>query len=354
MYQFIVNPASRSGKGSLLWKELELYMKGENIPYQVHLSEKPGDIARIMRELTSSPSQGDSYLAAGGTTLFPADPDPKEGVMDHPDQYPVKAVVLGGDGTLNEALQGVCDFSKTAIGYIPTGSSNDMARDLGIKLPPIQTLKSILRSDKMRHMDLGVLTLNNVFDEKNRLGDPSVKTMKQYFGVSSDIGFGAAVCEQALSSKDKKVLNALGLGKLSYLKIALNQLMGIGDVSADLYLDGDETPIHLNRIILLAGMVHRFEGGGFQFCPHAVPDDGLLDICAIGDLSTATILRALPTAYAGKHFQYDNIDEYRARSYRVETSKPLWVHTDGEVSVKSSSVSLTCLEKRLHLIDYVY
>ncbi|MCR4589182.1 MAG: diacylglycerol kinase family lipid kinase [Lachnospiraceae bacterium] len=347
MYQFIVNPASKSGKGNLLWKELELYMKGEEVPYEAHLSEKPGDIARIMRELTAP-------YATGDTTLFPADPAPAEGCMDHPDDYPLKVIVLGGDGTLNEALQGVCNFSKTAIGYIPTGSSNDMARDLGVKLPPIQTLKSILRSDRMLHMDLGELTYNNISDEKSRLHDDSISSMKRYFGVSSDIGFGAAVCEQALSSKGKNVLNTLGLGKLSYLNIALHQLMSIGDVSAELYLDDNPDPIHLNRIILLAGMIHCYEGGGFKFCPHAVANDGLLDICAIGDLSTATILKALPTAYAGNHFKYDHIDEYRAKSYRVETSAPLWVHTDGEVSVKSSSISLTCLEKRLHFIDYLY
>ncbi len=347
MYQFIVNPASKSGKGSLLWKELELYMKGEEIPYTAHLSEKPGDIARIMRELTAP-------LAGGDAGQIPADPDPAEGCMDHPDDYPLKVIVLGGDGTLNEALQGVCNFSKTAIGYIPTGSSNDMARDLGLKLPPIQTLKSILRSDKMRHMDLGVLTLNNMFDKKGRPITDGSYPSRSYFGVSSDIGFGAAVCEQANSSKKKSFLNTLGLGKLSYLNIALTQLMNIGDVSADLYLDDIPAPIHLDRLILLAGMNHRYEGGGFQFCPHAVADDGLLDICAIGDLDTKTILRALPTAYAGNHFKFAHIDEYRAKSYRVETSAPRWVHTDGEVSVQSSSISLTCLEKRLHFIDYLY
>ena len=60
----------------------------------------------------------------------------------------IKLVVLGGDGTMNEVLQGVADFQHTYIAYIPTGSSNDLARDLKITGEPLEILKQILKPKK--------------------------------------------------------------------------------------------------------------------------------------------------------------------------------------------------------------
>lgn len=184
---------------------------------------------------------------------------------------PVNLIILGGDGTVNEALQGIRDFSKVSIGFIPTGSGNDLARDMKLGKDPLKILDSILREDISRKVDLGKLTIKNETDASMKKGGANAPDSR-FFVVSSGIGFDAAVCEEALSSRLKDTLNKLKLGKLTYLGIALKQLITAKDVSCDLYLD-DKPPIHLKRFLFSAFMIHKYEGGGFKFCPDADAGD---------------------------------------------------------------------------------
>ena len=87
MYHMIINPASRSGRGKQYWTILENYLNDHNINYTAHISQKLGHVTEIMRELTRS--------------------------LDS-NSEPIKVIVLGGDGTVNEALQGICNFEKAA------------------------------------------------------------------------------------------------------------------------------------------------------------------------------------------------------------------------------------------------
>lgn len=306
MYHIIINPASRSGKGLKIWKEqIEPALLRGNVSYHPYFSRKSGDVARIAGEIMSSA------------------------------EAPVSLIILGGDGTVNEALHGIPDPSVVTIGYIPTGSSNDLARDLGIPTVPTAALDLILNSGRRRSMDLGIVSY------------PDGET--RHFAVSCGIGFDAAVCEEALRSRIKKFLNKLGLGKLTYLGIALKQLFATKAISAKLILD-DQPPIDIGSILFTACMIHRFEGGGFMFCPDADATDGMLDLCAAGDLSKLFVLFALPTAFQGKHFRFRGITPYRAKQVTIETASPLWVQTDGEVTRKSSRITVSCRQNAFHII----
>lgn len=306
MYHIIVNPASRSGKGQKIWKEqIEPALLRGNVSYRPYFSRKAGDVARIAGEIVS------------GTDA------------------PVTLILLGGDGTVNEMLRGIPDPSRVTVGYIPTGSSNDLARDLGIPSIPTAALDLILNSGRRRSMDLGTVTYPD--------GE------RRHFAVSCGIGFDAAVCEEVLRSKMKKILNKLGLGKLIYLGIALKQLFGTKATPAKLILD-DQPPVDIGSILFTACMIHRFEGGGFMFCPDADDSDGMLDLCAAGDLSKLLVLFALPTAFQGKHFRFEGITPYRAKRVVIETGSPLWIHTDGEVVRKSSRITITCEQNAFHII----
>ena len=176
-YHIIVNPASRSGKGLRIWKEqVEPVLLKENVSYQYYFSEKSGDIAKLTSEILSARTD-----------------------------TPVNLILLGGDGTVNEALQGIPGPSWTSshvtLGYIPTGSSNDLARDIGIPTSPEAALDLILHTGKALPMDLGTVA----FPDGG----------KRFFIVSTGIGYDAAVCEEILRSKLKKVMNRIGLGKLT-------------------------------------------------------------------------------------------------------------------------------------------
>ncbi|MDE6065100.1 MAG: acylglycerol kinase family protein, partial [Lachnospiraceae bacterium] len=91
MYHIIVNPASRSGRGRLIWKEtIKPALIERQIPYKAYFSKKAGDVTRLAHKITSQ---------AGGDDL--------------------RLIILGGDGTVNETLQGISSFEHVVIGYIP-------------------------------------------------------------------------------------------------------------------------------------------------------------------------------------------------------------------------------------------
>ncbi len=307
MYHIIINPASRSGKASKIWqKQIEPALQREDISYRAYFSQKAGDVARIARS-----------------------------ILNACDDIPLKLIILGGDGTVNEALQGMTDTSRILLGYIPTGSSNDLARDLGLPKNPLAALDLILHSGLPMSMDLGTVTYPD--GEMRR------------FAVSCGIGFDAAVCEEALRSKIKRTMNRLGLGKLTYLGIALRQLFASRAVSATLTV-GDATPVSIGSMLFVACMLHRFEGGGFMFAPDASADDGILNLCAVGDLSKLFILFALPTAFKGKHYRFRGITPYEASVLTIETTQPLWVHTDGEVYRRSRRIEVSCERRAIRIL----
>ena len=167
--------------------------------------------------------------------------------------------------------------------------------------------------------------------------------------MSSGIGFDAAVCEEALASKFKNTLNKIGLGKLTYLSIALKQLIKARKVTCSITL-ADGKMIRLPKFLFVAGMVHQYEGGGFKFCPGADYQDGLLDVCVVGNIPKWLILFALPTAFSGQHYRFCGIDRYSASCIHLETSIPLWVHTDGEVTAKSDYITMTCEKNKLQIL----
>lgn len=312
MYHIIINPASKSGRGKQIWNQLVPILEQKNISYKAYFTQGINDACAFAADITSAPLENTVFI-----------------------------IVLGGDGTMNEVLQGIKDYDKTVLAYIPTGSSNDLARDLGITKEPAKALMHILDNPSVTRMDIGKLTYESCEN------DLPVKT--RYFNVGAGIGFDAAVCQEALHSAIKDTLNRLGLGKLTYLGIALKQLIAAKSVSCEITCD-DKEPLKLSKFLFIVSMIHRYEGGGFMFCPAADYTDGLLDICIAGPISKWKLLRILPTAFSGKHTGFKNIYMFRAKTVRIKTSAPLWVQTDGEVETKSDALTVTCLQKQLQMI----
>lgn len=308
MYHIIVNPASRSGKGVTLWKTIaEPYLMEQKVEYISYFSGKPGEAAALAAKITAD-----------------ATPD-----------APKNLIILGGDGTFNETLQGIKDFSAVTVGYIPTGSSNDLARDLGIPKDTKQAVEMAVQTGKLHQMDVGCVTFKD--------------DTKRYFAVSCGMGFDAAVCEETNRSAFKRALNRIGLGKLAYLAIAVKQLLLAKVVSCEVTLDNQKA-FTIPKFLLLAGMLHKYEGGGFKFCPDALADDGIFDICTAANvLPKWVILLVLPSAFFGKHYAFPGIDPYKASTINLTTSAPVWIHTDGEVLRCDDTLNITCMKKALKI-----
>lgn len=303
MLHFIVNPASSTGNGGKIWKEAESKLIKANTPYRLYLTTGTGSAKLYASEITAT-------------------------------NEPVIIVVLGGDGTINEVLTGIRDFGLVTLGYIPAGSSNDLARDLMLTRDPESALSSILHPKEYAYMDVGIIKYQN--EEKN-------------FGVSTGIGFDAAVCHEALHSKIKNVLNKLHLGKLTYVGIALKQLAKTQKQGCTIILD-DTRKIRLDRFYFVTCMIHKYEGGSFMFCPDADYKDGILNVCVAGNLSKPRVLRILPTAYKGKHTHFSGITTYQAKKVTIVTDVPCPVHADGESCGIQSTITMTQDVKQLRVI----
>lgn len=308
-YDFIVNPKARSGNGELIWRRLEPELKKRRLTYRVHMTGQQGHARIIAEELTAD---------GGERTL----------------------VVLGGDGTVNEVINGICHPQKITLGYIPIGSSNDFARGLGLPNDPKLALDIVLGCRRLVHMDIGELSFEN--------GSGNVWKTRRFL-VSAGMGFDAAVCHEVSVSRMKVFLNRLGLGKLSYAAVALHRLVKDRPEQVVLTLPDGEKKV-FDKTYFAAFMNLGYEGGGFHFCPEASPEDGALDVILAHGLSLPKILFLLPLAFGGKHVGFKGIDIIRCESVRLEARNPLLLHTDGEPESPRRCVRAGVLGEKLKVI----
>lgn len=303
MYSFIINPNSRTGRGRDMWAHLEETLKERQISYRAYITEFPGHATKIVKQLTS-------------------------------DLNKHKIIVLGGDGTMDEVVNGITDFSKVTLGYIPTGSSNDFARSIGIPQDPMEALEAVLNPGHIRRMDVGHLVH----------GDKECN-----FAVSAGIGFDAAICHQEASTNTKTVLNKLGLGKLTYVGIALKMLFKIKPQKMTVTLD-DHKKLEFKKAYFATAMNHPYEGGGCKFCPKADYSDKLLDVIVVANLSKLKILLLLPTAFFGKHVLFKGVYTYKCKKADFVSETPFPIHTDGEAVNTTSHMTATLHPDQLYLI----
>lgn len=303
MYHFIVNPNARTGLGHKIWVQLEAVLKSRSVPYQVHFTHYQNHAASIAKKITS---------------------DGKKHTI----------VALGGDGTVNEVVNGITDLSLTTLGYIPIGSSNDFARGMNIPQDPFAALELVLSPSAFTYTDIGVLSM----------GD----TMRRFAG-SSGIGFDAAVCERVAVSKLKSFLNRIKLGKLTYAAIALSQLAFMKKVHLSLTLD-DGTEKEFPDSYFAAGLLQGYEGGGLLFCPNAKKADGLLDIIVVSGLSRLKVITLLPLAFRGKHTRFRGVHIFRAKSASIKSDIKASVHTDGEPLSRQRELRISLAGEKLRVI----
>lgn len=303
MLNFIINPTSSSGNAEKIWQKVSKILAKKMITYNAHLTKGPGSATDFARQ-----------ICAGEETPT--------------------IVVIGGDGTVNEVLSGISDFSKVIFGYIPAGSANDLARDLKLNSDTDDALSAVLEPKEYIMLDVGNVKAGE--DERN-------------FAVSCGIGYDASICHEALNSTIKDTLNRFHLGSLTYVVIALKQLIKAPRLSCTITLD-DGNSFKFTKFLFACVMNTRFEGGGIMFCPNAKYDDGILDVCCAHNIMKPKVLRILPTAYKGEHIRFKGIEQYRAKKVVVTSSSPACVHADGESVGIHSEMVVTLNKGQLKMI----
>lgn len=312
MYHFIINPKASSGKSIKIWKQVERVLQREQVEYEVHILKSAKETTEFVRKLTEKRE---------------CDVPEKEKLKDKKECH---IVVLGGDGTLNTVLNGICDFEHTILSCIRTGSGNDFARNMGVKKDARQAIAHLLYSPEKVKLDYGV-----AYYESESICDT------HRFIISSGVGYDADICEEVHRSKLKRILNRVGLGKLVYLVIGIKQIFVRKNSGAIIYMDNSETG-RIKKLFFAVGMIHEKEGGGVPFCPLANPTDGLLDVCLVKEMPKWKLLLAIIMVYGKKHVRFKNILVRRCKRLEIVPDKPQWFHMDGETSHRIKRITMEC------------
>ena len=307
---FIVNKASRTGKAEELWNRVEEYLSVNKVNYEVHFTSGPYDATKFAKAATSK-----EELVA----LF----------------------VMGGDGTLNEALNGIEDFEKTIYTPLPSGSANDFAKGIGLEGDALEILDRAIHTEEYKKLDIGKISyIDNEEKESTRL-----------FGVSAGIGVDAYVCLQALDSKLKKFLNKFGAGSATYGLLTVGDIftMPFSDAKVTIHYDGKTTVRDINSTIFAAAMNCKAEGGGIPMAPDAKPDSGHLTAFIAHDISRFRCFTLLPYLVAGKHMGKEGFDLVDFDKIQIDMKDKMCVHADGEHVGFLNSITFECIPQMLKI-----
>ncbi|HEY9284051.1 MAG TPA: diacylglycerol kinase family protein [Pyrinomonadaceae bacterium] len=220
--------------------------------------------------------------------------------------------VAGGDGTLNEAVNGVArvegGLRRITFGVIPLGTGNDFAAALGLPEDVKESIEILLAG-------------------RTVLADVGVLNERRFVNVSAG-GFIAEVSD-AVNPQLKTVA-----GKLAYLVGGAQVLFEYEPVRASVTVEGgtgpDASPSEL-ELELFAVCNSRLVGGGRLIAPHAIIDDGLLDVCLVEAMPTLEFLGLLTRVGQGDHVSDERVHYFRARAVELRFDRTLKVNTDGEV-----------------------
>lgn len=307
MYYFIVNPNSCCGRGGRVWKKMEKILIHRGISYEAHVTEKVGDARQYAKKLTEGCKE--SRLI----------------------------VVIGGDGTVNEILNGLSFCGNVTLGYIPAGSGNDLARSLKLPKKPSRCLKRILKPTCYKMLDYGVLSY----------GEDDISCRR--FIVSTGIGMDAAVCHNLLYSKTEGILRKVHWGKLGYILIGIKQLILAKPTKGHLVLNGVQK-VEFSHVYFISAHIHPFEGGGFKFAPDAKYDDGKLSVCLMNNKKKRKLVPVLINSFLRKESHNSGVRFYQCEELEIYTDRPMAVHVDGESCLCQNHLQVQCINKKIRII----
>lgn len=219
-----------------------------------------------------------------------------------------RVVAVGGDGTVQEVVNGLVDGGAGAsMGIVPVGSGNDLARSLGLPADPAEAWTAAI----------GRGTTGLDVARARGAGGRA-----RWFASAGGIGFDAQVAHAMVERRGWQ------RGRAGYLATALTELRRFPNRRVRLAFD-DGSVIE-RRVLLVALANGAYYGGGMHIAPGALVDDGLMDVCIVGDIGRLDALRQLPNLYRGRHVTHPAVEMRRARSVEIEGEPGTLIHLDGE------------------------
>jgi len=279
--RLIVNPVAGAGKTARKWPHIMSRLRSIDLRFDYDITEAPGHARELAKQ-----------AVAGGYELV---------------------VSVGGDGTVNEVVNGLYDTGSIAdvmFGVIGTGTGGDYIRTIGIPRAYLDACQC-LRHPKKVAVDVGVVEYNE-----------NGKMVSRLFVNFAGMGFDAEIV-RATTLKYKRLT-----ATASYLAGLLSTLLSYKNKAVTFSIDGEAIDQKVCAILLNNG---KYGGGGMLAAPGADITDGLLDVLIIGDLSKPDLLWSLPRVYRGTHLTHLKVTLKKAREIEIRSDEPISLQADGEL-----------------------
>ena len=275
---FIVNPVAGKGKAMKLVPDIIEQCKARNYNYNIVDTGYPGHATEIAKQAS--------------------------------DTKACRIYSVGGDGTLNEVLNGIAG-SSSVLGVIPCGSGNDF-------------IKSIIGSTIPDNI------LTATIEGKEKLIDYASVNNKYFVNISS-VGFDAEVAYQTGHFKKLPLIS----GKMAYILGILTTILICKNHHMELKLDNETIS---GKSLLIAAGIGKYYGGGIFALPDAEIDDGLFDICHVDAMSRFKILRLFPQYMKGLHGNIKGVHLFKSKRVEIRSENPIPLNRDGEIILTDKAV----------------
>ncbi len=286
---FIVNPNSGNGYGASIGKKIEAVRKHSDIEMDIRYTEKVMDATRMASEYTKADD--------------------------------VLLVSVGGDGTLNEVLNGL--HAGVPLAIIPSGSGNDFYRLIDPMISDMTTLINETINGSIQYVDYGIV------NGKKFIGSFSV-------GLDADIVYKAREIQKSHPR----------VRKSAYVRALIDEMRH--PQKFHVIFEDDKTSVEKDALIVSC-LNGRYYGGGFNPAPTSDFQDGLVDINIVDFIKMGRILTLVPKYMKGKHYGAKEVTFVRSHRFTITCDKEMVAQVDGEL-FKATTFDIEVVNKGLPLM----
>jgi len=301
-YLVVVNPNAGTGRGKKDWHSISQILLEKGLQFKDFFTQRSFHAIEKMPEFV------------------------KEGFR--------KIIVVGGDGTLNEVVNGLLSQKEVpgtdfTVGMIPVGTGNDWLRTYNVP-SDYETAIEVIKNGNTTLQDIGVVRFTN-----------GSETGQRYFANMAGLGFDGTVAQKANADKAKGKNNPF-----LYFTNLLTSLFTYKASLLQIIADGKEIKA---RVFSMSVGIGQYNGGGMRQAPDAVTNDGLLDLTIIKEMPLLKMIISLWRLLDGSIGKVKQVTMLQGKNIRIESDRPVPLEADGE-SLGYSPFEFTIVESALKVI----
>jgi YegS/Rv2252/BmrU family lipid kinase len=243
-------------------------------------------------------------------------------------------VVVGGDGTLNEAINGafsqsICQSTDLYFSLLSVGYGNDWKRIYNIPTD-YNEFATMLINPRLVQQDIGKIDYYDDIHRKTR-----------FFINIAGFGYDALVANKVNEAKRSGKIK-----KVTYQYFLLNQLIKMRFHPFSIEVDGQKL---FSDMFSMAIGIGKYNGNGMMQLPHSKPDDGEFDITLISKISKMQVISNVKNLYDGSFISHPAVSTYRGRKIRIESEEEIFIEADGE-SLGHTPCEINILPKSINIM----